>query len=63
MKSIFTIPIGIAKLLSSGKLPELYGVHRSVITRHLKNIFESGEPIKRSTCAKFAHVQKGACDY
>ena len=35
----------------------LFGVERSVITKHLKNIFASGELIFDSTCAKIAQVQ------
>ena len=37
---------------------ELFGVERSVITKHLKNIYDSGELYKVSTCAKFAQVQQ-----
>ena len=38
-------------------MAELFGVDRSVITKHLKNIYAVGELIKSSTCAKIAHVQ------
>lgn len=31
---------------------------RSVITKHLKNIYDDGELSKSSTCAKIAHVQQ-----
>ena len=34
----------------------LFDVDRSVITRHLKNIFDSGELIADRVCAKFAHT-------
>ena len=34
----------------------LFDSDRSVITKHLKNIFESGELIKDRVCAKFAHT-------
>ncbi len=39
-------------------MAELFNVDRSVITRHLKNIYNDGELSKTSTCAKIAHVQK-----
>jgi hypothetical protein len=35
----------------------LFGVEMSVITKHLKNIFTSGELIFDATCAKIAQVQ------
>lgn len=38
-------------------MAEVFGVDRSVITKHLKNIYDVGELIKSSTCAKIAHVQ------
>ena len=39
-------------------MAELFNVDRSVITKHLKNIYDDGELSKISTCAKIAHVQK-----
>ena len=44
--------------LTQKGLAELFGVERSVITKHLKNIYDSGELGKVSTCAKFAQVQQ-----
>lgn len=44
--------------LTQKDLAELFGVERSVITKHLKNIYDSGELDKVSTCAKFAQVQQ-----
>jgi hypothetical protein len=38
-------------------MAELFNVDRSVITKHLRNIFDVGELDKNSTCAKIAHVQ------
>ena len=38
-------------------MAELFNVDRSVITKHLKNIYEDGELNKISTCAKIAQVQ------
>ena len=44
--------------LTQKGLAELFGVERSVITKHLKNIYDSGELDKVLTCAKFAQVQQ-----
>ena len=43
--------------LPQEKIAQLFGVDRSVITKHLKNIFESAELDKEATCAKFAQVR------
>ncbi|MDP2709009.1 MAG: virulence RhuM family protein [bacterium] len=37
-------------------LAKLFGVDRSVITKHLNNIFESGELEQKAVSAKFAHT-------
>jgi hypothetical protein len=42
--------------LTQAQLSELFRVDRSVITKHLRNIFEEGELDKDSVCAKFAHT-------
>ena len=42
--------------LSQKKMAELYDIDRSVITKHLKNIFIEGELSEDSVCAKFAHT-------
>ncbi|KKP31196.1 MAG: cell filamentation protein Fic [Candidatus Staskawiczbacteria bacterium RIFOXYB2_FULL_32_9] len=42
--------------LTQEKISILFGVERSVITKHLKNIFESGELQEDSVCANFAHT-------
>ncbi|MDE6042015.1 MAG: virulence RhuM family protein [Muribaculaceae bacterium] len=42
--------------LTQKAMAELFGVDRSVITKHLKNIFESAELQENSVCAKFAHT-------
>ncbi|MEK7085976.1 MAG: RhuM family protein, partial [Patescibacteria group bacterium] len=44
--------------LTQVKIAELFGVERSVITKHLQNIFNEGELDKEATCAIFAQVQK-----
>ena len=42
--------------LTQSRIAELFGVDRTVITKHLKNIFISKELMKESVCAKFAHT-------
>jgi len=42
--------------LTQKRISELFGVDRSVITKHLKNIFESNELDENSVCAKIAHT-------
>ena len=39
-------------------MADLFGVDRSVITKHISNIYEEEELSQDSTCAKFALVQK-----
>ena len=39
------------------KIAELFGVDRSVVTKHLQNIYATGELNKKATCAIFAQVQ------
>lgn len=39
------------------EMAELFDRDRSVIQRHIKNIFKEDELEKNSTCAKFAQVQ------
>jgi len=64
---LYTTPNGKVKVeiflrdeniwLTQAKIAELFGVDRSVVTKHLQNIFETGELIKETTCAKLAQVQ------
>jgi len=42
--------------LTQNQLAELFGSERSVITKHINNIFKSPELKKNSVCAKFAHT-------
>lgn len=42
--------------LTQKKIAELFDVERSVVTKHFKNIFESGELQESSVCANFAHT-------
>ena len=42
--------------LTQQKIAELFSAERSVITKHLRNIFKEEELDKNSVCAKFAHT-------
>ena len=63
---LYTTPNGKVKVeiflrdenvwLTQVKIAELFDIDRSVITKHLKNVFESGELQEDSVCAKFAHT-------
>ncbi|HRK83982.1 MAG TPA: RhuM family protein [Saprospiraceae bacterium] len=43
--------------LTQQRIAELFGVDRSVVTKHLANIYIEGELSKEATCAKIAQVQ------
>ena len=42
--------------LTQKAIGQLFDVDRSVVTKHLKNIYESGELDESTTCANFAQV-------
>ena len=42
--------------LTQEKIAELFGVERSVVTKHLKNIFTDSELSESTVCANFAHT-------
>jgi hypothetical protein len=42
--------------LSQTQMCELFGRERSVITKHINNVFKEGELERDSVCAKFAHT-------
>ena len=47
--------------LTQYQLEELFDTDRTSLTRHIKNIIDSGELEKEATCANFAQVrQEGA---
>jgi hypothetical protein len=64
---LYTTPNGKVKVeiflrnetiwLTQAKIAELFDVERSVITKHLRNIYETKELHKAATCAKIAQVQ------
>jgi hypothetical protein len=63
---LYTTPNGKVKVeiflqnetiwLTQQKIAELFGVDRTVVTKHLKNIFDSGELDQESVSAKIAYT-------
>lgn len=63
---LYTAPSGAVKVdvffkdenawLTQKALAELFGIDRSVITKHLRNIFASAELVEDSVCAVFAQT-------
>ena len=49
--------------LTQKNIAELFGVDRSVITKHFKNIFETNELVEDSVCAKIAHTAEDGKTY
>ena len=49
--------------LTQMAISKLFDVDRSVVTKHLKNVFESGELDENSTCAFFAQVADNGRTY
>jgi hypothetical protein len=49
--------------LTQKRMAELFDVDRSVITKHLRNIFESGELDENSVSAKIAHTASDGKSY
>ncbi len=42
--------------LSQSQMAELFEKDRTVIGRHINNVFKEGELERDTTCAKFAHM-------
>ncbi len=65
---LYTTPNGKVKVeiylqnetiwLSQQKISDLFGVDRTVVTKHLSNIYSENELSREATCAKIAQVQK-----
>jgi len=63
---LYTTPGGVVKVeiylhdetvwLTQQRIADLFGVERSVITKHLRNVFASNELVEKSVCAKIAHT-------
>ena len=70
---LYTTPDGAVKVeifvhdenvwLTQKRMAELFDVDRSVITKHLQNIFDSGELEQNSVCAKIAHTAEDGKTY
>lgn len=70
---LYTAPNGEVKIeiyvqnetvwLTQQKIADLFGVDRTVVTKHLGNIFEDGELEKDSVSAKFAHTASDGKKY
>jgi hypothetical protein len=43
--------------LNQSRMGDLFGVDRTVVNRHIRNIYKSGELEESATCAKIAQVQ------
>lgn len=43
--------------LTQTLIGELFGVDRTTVVRHIRNIYQSGELVESATCAKNAQVQ------
>lgn len=49
--------------LTQDRMAKLFGVDRTVITKHLGNIFKTGELEKEAVCAKIAHTASDGKTY
>ena len=49
--------------LRQEQITQLFGRERSVITKHIKNVFAEGELEANSVCAKFAHTAADGKSY
>ena len=43
--------------LTQAQMADLFGRERSVVTKHLRNVFDEGELDPKATSAKFAHTE------
>lgn len=48
---------------TQAQVAEVFGVERSVITKHIRNILKDGELEEKSVCAKFAHTAEDGKTY
>lgn len=55
--------VGDTVWLRQEQLADLFGRERSVITKHLGNVFKEGELVRESVCAKFAHTAQDGKTY
>ena len=48
--------------LTQEQVGQLFGRERSVITKHIRNVFAEGVLGRSAVCAKFAHCWLGQCE-
>lgn len=70
---LYTAPDGAARVevyfedetfwLTQKQLAALFGVERSVVTKHLRNVFNEGELQQEAVCAQFAHTAADGKSY
>ncbi len=48
---------------TQAEISEIFGVERSVVTKHINNVFKDGELEENSVCAKFAHTANDGKTY
>jgi hypothetical protein len=48
---------GATLWMTQAQMAELFGVDRTVITKHIKNVYDEGELVEGATSAKFAQVR------
>ncbi|WP_155284339.1 virulence RhuM family protein [Capnocytophaga felis] len=49
--------------LTQSQMCQLFDRERSVITKHIRNVFKEGELEEKSVCAKFAHTASDGKTY
>ncbi|GHT57985.1 hypothetical protein FACS1894109_11310 [Spirochaetia bacterium] len=49
--------------LTQAQITDLFGVDRSVIGKHLKNVFSTKKLVENSVCAKIAHTANDGKTY
>jgi hypothetical protein len=70
---LYTSPVGEVRVdifvndetvwLTQKEIVNLFDVDRTVITKHLKNIFDSAELEENSVCAKIVHTAEDGKSY
>ncbi|MCA9357302.1 virulence RhuM family protein [Candidatus Nomurabacteria bacterium] len=48
---------------TQAEIADVFGVERSVITKHIRNVFKDGELDKNAVCANFAHTANDGKTY
>ena len=69
--AIYQGPVGAVEVrlegetvwLTQEQITQLFGRERSVITKHIRNVFKEGELVADSVCANFAHTAQDGKTY